>query len=246
MAIDVTMPALSPTMEVGKLAKWHVKLGQTVKSGDIIAEIETDKATMEVEAVDEGTVIELAVPEGLENVPVGTVILRLAGEGEAASPAPKAAPVAAACSFGCTCACCRACSGCGACCACSQAGDRVIASPLARRIAEMQGVDLDQHRRQRPPHGRIVRADVEAASGKPVGCQCPCADRPARLHAELRWRHALPYRKRLSPATFRTASRKARQCPQGHRPPPDRGQAVDPAHLPHARCRARCAAETAR
>lgn len=81
MAIDVTMPALSPTMEVGTLAKWHVKLGQTVKSGDIIAEIETDKATMEVEAVDEGTVIELAVPEGLENVPVGTVILRLAGEG---------------------------------------------------------------------------------------------------------------------------------------------------------------------
>jgi hypothetical protein len=62
MAIDVTMPALSPTMEVGTLAKWHVKLGQTVKSGDIIAEIETDKATMEVEAVDEGTVIELAVP----------------------------------------------------------------------------------------------------------------------------------------------------------------------------------------
>ena len=94
MAIDVTMPALSPTMEVGTLAKWHVKLGQTVKSGDIIAEIETDKATMEVEAVDEGTVIELAVPEGLENVPVGTVILRLAGEGEAAAPAPKAAPVA--------------------------------------------------------------------------------------------------------------------------------------------------------
>jgi pyruvate/2-oxoglutarate dehydrogenase complex dihydrolipoamide acyltransferase (E2) component len=65
MAIDVTMPALSPTMEVGTLAKWHVKPGDTVKSGDIIAEIETDKATMEVEAVDEGTVIELAVPEGL-------------------------------------------------------------------------------------------------------------------------------------------------------------------------------------
>ena len=96
MPIDVTMPALSPTMEAGTLAKWHVKPGDSVKSGDIIAEIETDKATMEVEAVDEGTVIELAVPEGLENVPVGTVILRLAGEGEPAKvasvPADKPSP----------------------------------------------------------------------------------------------------------------------------------------------------------
>ena len=94
MAIDVTMPALSPTMEVGTLAKWHVKPGDAVKSGDIIAEIETDKATMEVEAVDEGTVTELVVAEGTEEVPVGTVILRLAGEGEEAAPAPapKSAP----------------------------------------------------------------------------------------------------------------------------------------------------------
>ncbi|MFZ4383057.1 MAG: biotin/lipoyl-containing protein, partial [Sandarakinorhabdus sp.] len=79
MSIDVTMPALSPTMEVGTLAKWHVKPGDTLKSGDIIAEIETDKATMEVEAVDEGTVTELLVAEGTENVPVGAVIMRLDG-----------------------------------------------------------------------------------------------------------------------------------------------------------------------
>jgi pyruvate dehydrogenase E2 component (dihydrolipoamide acetyltransferase) len=132
MAIDVTMPALSPTMEVGTLAKWHVKPGDTVKSGDIIAEIETDKATMEVEAVDEGTVIELAVPEGLENVPVGTVIMRLAGGG----PLPPS--------------------------------DRIIASPLARRIADMKGIDLASIAGS-GPRGRIVRADVDAASGKPAG-----------------------------------------------------------------------------
>ena len=173
MAIDVTMPALSPTMEVGTLAKWHVKLGQTVKSGDIIAEIETDKATMEVEAVDEGTVIELAVPEGLENVPVGTVILRLAGEGEADSPSPKAAPVpvpvpapaAAPAPV-------AAPAPEAAPAAPVPAGDRVIASPLARRIAEMKGVDLASVAGS-GPRGRILRADVEAASGKPVAANAP-------------------------------------------------------------------------
>ena len=161
MAIDVTMPALSPTMEVGTLAKWHVKPGDTVKSGDIIAEIETDKATMEVEAVDEGTVIELAVPEGLENVPVGTVILRLAGEGESSAPPPKPAPAAApaptpvAAPIAAPVA------------APAPAGDRIIASPLARRIAELQGVDLASITGS-GPRGRIVRADVEAAAGKPA------------------------------------------------------------------------------
>ncbi|WP_313670971.1 pyruvate dehydrogenase complex dihydrolipoamide acetyltransferase [Sandarakinorhabdus sp.] len=177
MAIDVTMPALSPTMEVGTLAKWHVKPGDTVKSGDIIAEIETDKATMEVEAVDEGTVIELAVPEGLENVPVGTVILRLAGEGEAATPAPapKAAPapVAAPATV-------AAPAPVAAPAAPASAGDRIIASPLARRIAEIKGVDLASIAGS-GPRGRIVRADVEAASGKPVvaGAPAPVAAAPA-------------------------------------------------------------------
>ena len=83
---DVLMPALSPTMEEGTLAKWHVKVGDTVKSGDVIAEIETDKATMEVEAVDEGVVREILVSEGSEGVKVNTPIARLAGDGETAAP----------------------------------------------------------------------------------------------------------------------------------------------------------------
>src|SRR5216684_2416573 len=94
MPIDILMPALSPTMEEGTLAKWHVKLGDKVKSGDVIAEIETNKATMEVEAVDEGTVQELLVPEGAEGVKVNAPIARLSGDGEtaAAPPKPAAAP----------------------------------------------------------------------------------------------------------------------------------------------------------
>jgi pyruvate dehydrogenase E1 component beta subunit len=91
MAIELKMPALSPTMEEGTLAKWLVKEGDTVKSGDILAEIETDKATMEYEAIDEGTIASILVPEGTDNVKVGTVIATIAGEGEEAAPAP--APV---------------------------------------------------------------------------------------------------------------------------------------------------------
>ena len=87
---DILMPALSPTMEEGTLTKWHVKAGDTVKAGDVIAEIETDKATMEVEAVDEGEVLEILVAEGSENVKVNTPIARLAGEAGSAAPAPKA------------------------------------------------------------------------------------------------------------------------------------------------------------
>src|ERR1700692_4470033 len=86
MSIDILMPALSPTMEEGSLAKWLVKVGDAVRSGDVIAEIETDKATMEVEAVDEGVVEELLVPEGTEEVKVNTPIARLKGEGESPSP----------------------------------------------------------------------------------------------------------------------------------------------------------------
>jgi pyruvate dehydrogenase E1 component beta subunit len=86
---DILMPALSPTMEEGTLTKWHIKAGDTVKAGDVIAEIETDKATMEVEAVDEGEVLEILVPEGSENVKVNTPIARLAGEDGATAPAPK-------------------------------------------------------------------------------------------------------------------------------------------------------------
>src|SRR4051812_626013 len=94
MPIELKMPALSPTMEEGTLAKWLVKEGDKVESGDILAEIETDKATMEFEAVDEGTVAKILVPEGSEGVKVGAPIAILAGEGEDASAAAKAAPKA--------------------------------------------------------------------------------------------------------------------------------------------------------
>ena len=100
MSINILMPALSPTMTEGKLAKWHVKVGDTVKAGQVVCEIETDKATMEVEAVDEGTIAKILIPEGTQDVPVNDVIAVLAGDGEdvksagaaAASPPPKAAP----------------------------------------------------------------------------------------------------------------------------------------------------------
>ncbi len=183
MAIDVTMPALSPTMEVGTLAKWHVKPGDTVKSGDIIAEIETDKATMEVEAVDEGTVIELAVPEGLENVPVGTVILRLAGEGETAAPAPKPAPPPAPVAAPAAAPALAVAPAPAPMAAPAASTDRIIASPLARRIAELQGIDLAGVTGS-GPRGRIVRADVEAAAGKPAASAAPAPVAPAPKPAQ--------------------------------------------------------------
>ena len=102
MPINILMPALSPTMEKGNLAKWLKKEGDKVKSGDVIAEIETDKATMEVEAIDEGTIAKILVPEGTQDVPVNDVIAVLAGEGEdvkaagSAKPSPSAAPPKAA------------------------------------------------------------------------------------------------------------------------------------------------------
>jgi pyruvate dehydrogenase E2 component (dihydrolipoamide acetyltransferase) len=97
MSIDILMPALSPTMEEGTLAKWHVKVGDTVKAGDVIAEIETDKATMEVEAVDEGVIEAILVDAGTENVKVNAPIAKLAGEGESPAPPPsKEAPAKAA------------------------------------------------------------------------------------------------------------------------------------------------------
>src|SRR5579871_1855297 len=96
MSIPVLMPALSPTMTEGKLAKWHVKVGDKVTSGQVICEIETDKATMEVEAVDEGTVAKILVEEGTEGVAVNTPICLLAAEGESAEDAAKSAPAAPA------------------------------------------------------------------------------------------------------------------------------------------------------
>ena len=183
MPIELKMPALSPTMEEGTLAKWLVKEGDKVASGDILAEIETDKATMEFEAVDEGTIAKILVAEGSEGVKVGAPIAILAGEGEDASaaagaapkadtpppappkspPAPKAdatpkapappkapvetppAPSAPA--------------------APRSEGDRIKASPLARRLAQAQNIDLASLQGS-GPGGRIVRADIDAAAGK--------------------------------------------------------------------------------
>ena len=178
MPTPIKMPALSPTMEEGTLAKWLVKPGDTVNAGDIMAEIETDKATMEFEAVDEGTIASIAVEEGTEGVKVGTVIAMLAEEGEDLDEAAKAAPAvdapveepteakeeekdvvpakagtangsaqpkATPASAGVT------------------DKDRIIASPLAKRIAEQKGIDLSGVKGS-GPNGRIVKADVESAT----------------------------------------------------------------------------------
>ncbi|HEX8662312.1 MAG TPA: pyruvate dehydrogenase complex dihydrolipoamide acetyltransferase [Brevundimonas sp.] len=173
---DILMPALSPTMEEGVLAKWHVKVGDTVKAGDVIAEIETDKATMEVEAVDEGEVTDILVAEGTEGVKVNTPIARLKDEGGAAAPAPKtaAAPAAAKAEPA------PAGHESGQAVATPQgvkaaeailpksssqtSGERVFASPLARRIAAQNGVDLKSVKGT-GPHGRIVKRDVEGVKG---------------------------------------------------------------------------------
>jgi pyruvate dehydrogenase E2 component (dihydrolipoamide acetyltransferase) len=130
-------------METGTVSKWLVKVGDTVKSGDVLAEIETDKATMEVESIDEGVVAELVVAAGTEGVPVVQVIMRLSGEGEVASPLPQAG-----------------------------GEQRVNASPLARRLAEAQGVSLATLTGS-GPNGRIVRADIDAAAGKPATSAAP-------------------------------------------------------------------------
>ncbi|WP_448577790.1 biotin/lipoyl-containing protein, partial [Thermaurantiacus sp.] len=164
MAIDITMPALSPTMESGTLARWLVKVGDVVRPGDLIAEIETDKATMEVEAVDEGRVMEILVAEGTEDVKVNAVIARLEGEGDpAAKPAAVPPPAEAAVAPGPAPA--PAPSETPRMAPAPPAGGRIIASPLARKMAAGLGVDLATLSGS-GPGGRIVRADVEAAAGR--------------------------------------------------------------------------------
>lgn len=168
MAIDILMPALSPTMEEGVLAKWHVKVGDVLKSGDVMCEIETDKATMEVEAVDEGKVLEILVAEGTQGVKVNAVIARIEGEGVAPSAAPAApAPVAAAPVAAAPVAAPNPTPAAAPVAAVPAASDgsRIMASPLAKRIAEAAGINLAQVTGT-GPHGRIVKADVEAARGQ--------------------------------------------------------------------------------
>ncbi|UOR14862.1 pyruvate dehydrogenase complex dihydrolipoamide acetyltransferase [Qipengyuania aquimaris] len=199
MPTPIKMPALSPTMEEGTLAKWLVKPGDTVSAGDIMAEIETDKATMEFEAVDEGVIASIAVEEGTEGVKVGTVIAMLAEEGEdleeaaaaapagdaapapapaeakeeaapAPTPAPAPAPAPAA--------------------AKSDDGSRIKASPLARRIAEQKGLDLSTIAGS-GPNGRIVKADVEdakpgaAPAKEAAAAPAPAPAKPATMGGDL-------------------------------------------------------------
>jgi pyruvate dehydrogenase E2 component (dihydrolipoamide acetyltransferase) len=177
MSINITMPALSPTMEEGKLAKWHVKEGDSVSSGDVIAEIETDKATMEVEAVDEGKIGKIVVPEGTENVKVNAVIAVILTEGETAADVKTPAPVAAAAAKTQEPAKAEAPAAAPApsatpapakpaAAAPASNGARVFASPLAKRLAKEAGIELGAISGS-GPHGRVVRSDVEAAkSGK--------------------------------------------------------------------------------
>jgi pyruvate dehydrogenase E2 component (dihydrolipoamide acetyltransferase) len=186
MPINILMPALSPTMEKGNLAKWLKKEGDKVKSGDVIAEIETDKATMEVEAVDEGTIAKILVPEGTQDVPVNDVIAVLAGDGEdvkaasagAAAPAPKAAeapkpaPAPAAAPAPAPQAAKAppppAAAAPQAAAPAPQANGhgRIFSSPLARRLAKEANIELARINGS-GPHGRIVARDVEGAkSGK--------------------------------------------------------------------------------
>ncbi|TPK88696.1 pyruvate dehydrogenase complex dihydrolipoamide acetyltransferase [Mesorhizobium sp. B2-4-17] len=194
MPINITMPALSPTMEEGNLSKWLVKEGDKVSPGDVIAEIETDKATMEVEAVDEGTVAKLVVPAGTEGVKVNALIAVLAAEGENASAAARtgggAAPVKAEAakadspktdapkaeapkSEPAVTAPKAAPTGNG-----HAAGERTFASPLARRIAKEAGVDVSAVTGT-GPHGRVVKADVDAAIAGGGAKAAPAAKAPA-------------------------------------------------------------------
>jgi pyruvate dehydrogenase E2 component (dihydrolipoamide acetyltransferase) len=176
MTTNILMPALSPTMTEGTLARWLKKEGDMIRAGDVIAEIETDKATMEVEAVDEGVLARILVAEGTAGVKVNDPIAELSGEGgAAASPAP-AAPVAVATppapapsksaapepvvANG------------------HDAGERIFASPLARRMAKQAGIDLSRITGT-GPNGRIVRADIEAAQGGAEAVPAPAVAAPA-------------------------------------------------------------------
>jgi pyruvate dehydrogenase E2 component (dihydrolipoamide acetyltransferase) len=198
MPINILMPALSPTMEKGNLAKWLKKEGDKVKSGDVIAEIETDKATMEVEAVDEGTIARIIVPEGTQDVPVNDVIAVLAGDGEdvkaagasagsakpaaapalakaEAPPSPKPAPAPAAAAAPAPVPQPAAALAPLAASPASQANGhgRIFSSPLARRLAKEAGIELGRINGT-GPHGRVIARDVEEAkSGK--GLKAPAA-----------------------------------------------------------------------
>jgi pyruvate dehydrogenase E2 component (dihydrolipoamide acetyltransferase) len=192
MSINITMPALSPTMEEGTLAKWLVKEGDEIKSGMIIAEIETDKATMEVEAVDEGKIAKIVVPAGTEGVKVNAVIAVLAEEGESASDvkapaatpakpeaAPAHKPASAPTPTPATPA--KAVAQSPVAVMERPNGARIMASPLAKRIAANKGIDLKALKGS-GPHGRIIRRDVESA--KPGAAPAAPSGTPAPITAD--------------------------------------------------------------
>jgi pyruvate dehydrogenase E2 component (dihydrolipoamide acetyltransferase) len=186
MPVEILMPALSPTMEEGTLAKWLVKEGDTVSAGDLLAEIETDKATMEFEAVDEGVIGKLLVAEGTEGVKVNSPIALLLEDGESASDAQTAAPKAETAKPEATPVAAAAPADAKPAPAAPRAADggRVFASPLARRIAADKGIDLAGLTGS-GPHGRIVKADVEGAGAqaKPAAAATPAASVPAASKA---------------------------------------------------------------
>jgi pyruvate dehydrogenase E2 component (dihydrolipoamide acetyltransferase) len=202
MATNILMPALSPTMEEGKLAKWHVKEGDTVKTGDILAEIETDKATMEFEAIDEGRIGKILVAEGTEGVKVNATIAVLLAEGESAdaSPSSKAPPskpeeissamseISKALASETASAPATPKAEPAKASAQAESGARVFASPLAKRIAANKGVDLSGLTGS-GPRGRIVKADVESRKiGRRGHFRCHAASRCASLLCEGRLR----------------------------------------------------------
>ena len=191
MSINILMPALSPTMTEGKLAKWHVKVGDTVTAGQVICEIETDKATMEVEAVDEGKVGLIVVPEGAEGVKVNAVIAILLEEGETSVPAgaaapPPPAPVATPAAKAQPAAAPPAASKPAAApvpqpaaaAVVAQGGQRIFASPLAKRIAAEKGINLATIKGS-GPNGRIVKADVETARPAAAPTAAPARPMPS-------------------------------------------------------------------
>ncbi len=202
MPINILMPALSPTMEKGNLAKWLKKEGDKVKAGDILAEIETDKATMEYEAIDEGTIAKILVPEGTADVAVNQPIAVLAAEGEDVKAAASAAPAATPQSLPSTPPAAAAATPAPAPAAPSSPpaasapraapsvssspapapvtnghAGRVFASPLARRLAKTAGIDIGRISGS-GPHGRVIARDVETAKSGGVALRAPAPTAP--------------------------------------------------------------------
>ncbi|QOL20391.1 pyruvate dehydrogenase complex dihydrolipoamide acetyltransferase [Candidatus Bodocaedibacter vickermanii] len=172
MPIEILMPALSPTMEEGNLVKWHKKEGDTITAGTVIAEIETDKATMEVEAVDEGILGKILIPEGTDSVKVNTLIALLLEKGEDASALTGYVGTTVASSQTVEKTSAAMVEGVPVLQSSIASSDRVFATPLAKRIAEQKGVDL-QHVEGSGPHGRVIKADVESFYPKAIQATSP-------------------------------------------------------------------------